>query len=86
MLEHAECYADGSGLNAPEFDEYSDAQVNYHIGLCAQAEFMHVQPEPRTMVDTQTRYHIVNLTWAGHEKLDEMRRNGIESTQEAAIV
>lgn len=74
ILRYAEEHAHGQNLAAPEFEQYSRQEVNYHIGLCAEAKFLHTSPsraEPGSE-DIPT-YMIRNLTWEGHLELDEKR-------------
>ena len=46
---------------------YEDAQVSYHVHLCAEAGFIHqTSPGMVTMM-------IPNLTWSGHDALDALQ-------------
>ena len=57
-------------INAPDFEpKYSAAQVNYHLGLCAQAGFVELAGD---LVNEGKPYRIVGLTWEGHNKIEEM--------------
>ena len=49
-------------------EEYRDAEINYHIGLCMQAGYLEAEYEP-----IDRTYQIINLTWDGHEELDRHR-------------
>ena len=68
ILEWAERYADGDPKPHPEMEEYGDAEINYHIGLCMQAGYLEAEYEP-----INRTYRIIYLTWDGHEKLDRHR-------------
>ncbi len=68
ILEYAELNATGSELDPPKIDGFTPAEVNYHIGLCDEAKFLHVNSTKSP--DDPRQYTIVNLTWAGHEVLD----------------
>ena len=51
-----------------QMEEYRDAEINYHIGLCMQAGYLEAEYEP-----IDRTYRIINLTWDGHDKLDRHR-------------
>ena len=65
ILEYVECHGDTEYLSPPEVKGYTPDQVWYHIDLCQQAEYI----KPR-------KGRPQNLTWAGHNALDQMRENG----------
>ena len=72
LLEYVECHGTVDGLLPPEVSGYTDAEVHYHVGLCQQAGYMEVagvsgKEEPFK------RYAMYNLTWPGHEALDQHR-------------
>ena len=74
LLRYAEEKADGIKLAAPEFEDYSETQVHYHIGLCEEAGFLHVLPIPSGRPGSSPRkFHILNLTWKGHLELEEKK-------------
>ena len=72
LLRFIRCNATGERKNpidAPDFEpKYTAAEVNYHLGLCAQAGFV----ELAELVTEGAPYQIVGLTWAGHNKIEEM--------------
>ena len=72
ILEYVEMSNTEQGLPVPEFDDYSEAEVHYHLGLCEEAEYLVLhQPE---FNDAIRRFGgISRLTWAGHEALDALR-------------
>ena len=73
LLRHAEENANGQRLPAPEFEEYEEMEVNFHIGLCYEAGFLHVHiGEPMPGADIRM-YQIRNLTWKGHLELEEKK-------------
>ena len=78
LLEYMECHGRGEGLLPLEISGYTDAEVNYHIGLCQQAGYMEVQGVSGKE-EPFKRYAMLNLTWAGHEALDQHR--GLASQQ-----
>ena len=72
ILRYAKKEADGSPLRAPSFEEFSEVQIHYHIGLCSEAGFLHVNRSSMGL-DQAPAYTIVNLTWGGHEFLTQNR-------------
>ena len=72
ILRYAKKEANGSPLRAPSFEEYSEVQIYYHIGLCSEAGFLHVNRISRGL-DQAPAYTILNLTWGGHEFLTQNR-------------
>ena len=72
ILRYAEEKATGQRLIAPEFEDYSKPEVNYHIGLCYEAGFLHVHIIPSQVADFPV-YQIRNLTWKGHLELEETK-------------
>lgn len=53
----------------PEFEGYRRCEVLYHVQLCEEAGFLDI----RVNASDKTPVSIVRMTWAGHEKLDEIR-------------
>ena len=72
ILRYAKENADGSSLRAPSFEEFSEVQIHYHIGLCSEAGFLHVNRHSQGL-DQSPAYEIINLTWGGHEFLTQNR-------------
>ena len=72
ILKHAECMAEGNWVQAPELPQYSDQQIHYHIGLCAQAGYIKVL-SIGMMGESYHRYQIGHLSWEGHNKLELLR-------------
>ena len=73
LLEHVENACGGDFLCPPALPAYSDRLIQYHVSLCGQAGFLEVQKT--TGADAPyARFVVRNLTWAGHEKLAELRR------------
>ena len=71
ILEYVEMSNTEDRLNVPEFDDYSEAEVQYHVGLCEEAGYL-VLPQLRE--EPIRRFSgIFRLTWAGHEALDDMQ-------------
>ena len=72
ILEHVEMSENEDAIPPPEFEDYTEGQVHYHIGLCEEAGYLVVyQPE----VSTQKRRFpsIARMTWSGHEAVDKLR-------------
>lgn len=71
ILEYFERPQTEESLPVPEFEDYTEAQVHYHLGLCEEAGHLVLyQPgstEPRRFPG------IRRMTWAGHEALERMR-------------
>ncbi|MDE0534346.1 MAG: DUF2513 domain-containing protein [Albidovulum sp.] len=74
ILKYAEANVhNGEPAPMPEFDEYSRSEVEYHVKLCDQAgyiDYIHGGGKRKAPVS------IENLTWAGHDALDRMRKDG----------
>ena len=72
LLEYVEMSNHEERLPVPEFGEYSEAEVHYHLGICEEAGYLVLyQPESN---DPIRRFGgISRLTWAGHEALDTIR-------------
>ena len=72
ILEYVEANGNGEPLDPPDIPDHTPIEVNYHIGLCAQAGYLEV-----TVVsgkeERHRRYVIYELTWAGHEELAAFR-------------
>ncbi|MYE07109.1 MAG: DUF2513 domain-containing protein [Chloroflexi bacterium] len=60
-------------IQPPEIDGYTPRQVHYHVGLCGEAGYLHVQASSK-----RGEFFIQSLTWQGHEELDK-HRNGARS-------
>ncbi len=61
---------DGRHLSPPEFPDYTDQQVSYHVELCRQANYVEVLP-------TGGGAFLRSLTWSGHNALDELKKEFI---------
>ena len=46
ILKYAEEKAAGKMLDPPRLEGYSMAEINYHIGLCHEAQYLHVVRTP----------------------------------------
>ena len=74
ILRYAEQHASGQELDAPECEEYTRQEVNYHIGLCGEAELLHISPsKTESGIGGVPVYKIRNLTWQGHLELEEKK-------------
>ena len=65
ILRYAEENATGQRLATPEFEDYKKHEVNYHIGLCYEAGFLHVHMDASPESDVavyQIRKGITYLT------------------------
>ena len=54
------------GVSYPELNGFSDAQIDHHVTLCKEARFL---------ITDEDSWRIERLTWLGHNKLDELRKN-----------
>ena len=72
LLEYMEVSNTEERLPVPEFRDYSEAEVHYHLGLCEEAEYL-VLYQPESNNPIRRFGGISRLTWAGHEALDVMR-------------
>lgn len=70
ILTYIRDNADGRGsLPPPSFACYSGVQVDYHIRLCAEAKLIRYKLT-HSGVDGEA-YTLLDLTWEGHNVLDE---------------
>ena len=69
ILRYAEEKGNGVELDPPNFEDYTEAQVNYHVILCKQAKYLLVS----TTHSYPPEHKIKQLTWDGHEFLDQNR-------------
>ena len=72
ILAYIERVYGSNGVPTPEFPDYSDSQVHYHIGLCLQAGYLTAQVVSGAE-ERFPRYEIGTLTWQGHEALEALR-------------
>lgn len=84
ILRYAEGHADGGKSQcvpqrdslAPNFDDLTDAKIHYHINLCVEAGFLEVEESNDVVPDTCIPWcRILNLTWQGHDFLDNPSHN-----------
>lgn len=61
----------GASTLRPDFEGYEKPIVNYHVDLCAEAEFIRFKKD-RTLKGPD-KGKIESLTWKGHEFLDSLR-------------
>ena len=73
ILEYTETSTSEERFPIPEFDEYTEPEVHYHVGLCEEAGFL-VLYQPTSTGLPRRFPGIVRLTWKGHEALDGMRQ------------
>ena len=59
-------------LPVPDFNDYSEAEVHCHLGLCEEAGYL-VLYQPEANDPTRRFGRISRLTWAGHEDLRAIR-------------
>ena len=67
ILRYVEQHWSGDDIRVV-IEDYTSAQVYYHIGLCVEAKFLHYVHEAEN-----EKYWIRGLTWAGHGFLDQNR-------------
>ncbi len=72
ILEYVECHGNGSWINAPELNGYSNTQIMYHIKLCMQAGFLEAMEDSGIGYDGEI-YRVKSLTWSGHNELERLR-------------
>ena len=72
ILEYASEQGNGEPLEAPICPGHDATVIHYHIGLCEQAGFfdVYVVSHPD---ETNKRYAIGSMTWAGHDELERLR-------------
>ena len=71
ILEYTEMNkANGNKLPLPEFEDYENSTVEYHVRLCAEAGYINIDRKGTMAIS------IVELTWAGHNEIDRMRKEG----------
>ena len=68
ILEYVEEKQSGPHkVSIPEFSDYRNCVVEYHVMLCQEAGYLEI------IADGRSPKSILRMRWAGHEKLDEMR-------------
>ena len=67
ILKYAECKGPGERgfLFHPEVAGCSDEEIEYHVRLCGDAGYVRIN----------STGHIIELTWDGHEALNDLRNN-----------
>lgn len=75
LLEYVEMSHTEQSLPIPEIDDYSEAEVHYHLGLCEEAGYL-VLYQPDFAGAGRRFSGIARLTWNGHEALDKLRYRG----------
>ena len=74
LLEYVEMSETENLLPVPEIDDYTEAQVHYHIRLCEAAGYL-IAAQPHYATERPKRFGgIAELTWEGHETLERMRK------------
>lgn len=75
ILDHAARRITDGAIAVPTFDDFTNHQVHYHIGLCVQAKYLVAEPQNVSVrVDGKSKFTgLVGVTWKGHEALDELR-------------
>ncbi len=68
ILAYVESHADGEAMCAPEFADYDERQINYHVEMCVQAGLLKVEDVAPPYIGS-----IKGLTWEGHQALASMR-------------
>ena len=72
ILEYVEMSHSEHALPVPEFRDYSEAEVHYHLGLCEEAKYL-VLCQPEFNNEIRRFPGIRRLTWTGHEALAALR-------------
>ena len=72
LLAFAEGLESTGGTFPPEMSGFTPEQVHYHVQLCAEAGYLHVDKNAG-VGSPYLRHRIMSLTWQGHEKLQELR-------------
>lgn len=74
ILEYVEeKQVNSNSVPVPEFPDYRNCVVEYHVLLCREAGYLDVGVQGRSPKG------IFRMTWAGHEKLDAMRAGEISN-------
>ena len=74
ILKYVESHEEAGPYTPPDFENYSRDQINYHIRICVEAEWL---------IKGQCRYtygrnkynnysEIGELTWKGHQEIERM--------------
>ena len=70
ILRWTEENAKAKPLDIPDLEGIQPYEVAYHVLLCYEAGFLHVDIKE---ADTRKSVRIVSLSWQGHEYLDAHR-------------
>ena len=75
ILEYVERHSENGSIPVPEFDDYSEKQVHFHIGLAVEAGFIVTAP-PHQYEGKDYYYEIFRMKWEGYEALERLRKEG----------
>ena len=68
ILRHVRDNGNGKRLDLPDFEDYSPSHVAYHARLCDDAAFVRLK---NGLKNRRATVHLGELTWAGHDYLEE---------------
>ena len=70
ILAYVEKSKNIGDIPLPEFYDYRKCEVGYHVKLCEEAGYLHIRISSH---DKKPEF-IIQMTWQGHEALDETRQ------------
>ena len=71
ILAYVEKSRNIGDIQLPEFSDYRKCEVEYHVKLCEEAGYLHIRLSAHDMRPES----IIQMTWQGHEALDELRKS-----------
>jgi hypothetical protein len=77
ILLAVEKQTSGCALESPEINGYSKEQIVYHIYIMVQGGLLEAQPTQTQASVIPMDFDFINLTWAGHEFIDNARNEGV---------
>ena len=82
ILEYVEREQEDGPVNLPETEGHTEPEVYQHVTMCRERGYLkltHKQPVNGSPWPGHRRTGIAQLTWEGHNALDEMRRQSADA-------
>ena len=81
ILEYVEREQEDEPVNLPELEGHTETEVYQHVTMCQERGYLklaHRQPVDNRPWPGNRHTGIAQLTWEGHNALDEMRSQSAE--------
>jgi hypothetical protein len=77
ILLEIEKQTSGFAFEAPKVSEYSKEKIVYHLYIMIQGGLLEAQPTQTAAAIIPMDFSYINLTWLGHEFIDNARDEGV---------